>query len=127
MTHADMGETTADLLGLGRDYLYPNYRQMNVVIERGEGSIVWDTDGKRYLDFCAGIAVSSLGHAHPRLVRAISEQAARVIHLSNYFYNEPNVLLARKLCALTGMERAFFCNSGNEAIEAAIKLVCWHY
>ena len=127
MTHADMGETTADLLGLGRDYLYPNYRQMSVVLERGEGSIVWDTDGKRYLDFCAGIAVSSLGHAHPRLVRAISEQAGRVLHVSNYFYNEPNVLLAKKLCALTGLDRAFFCNSGTEAIEASLKLVRRHF
>jgi acetylornithine/N-succinyldiaminopimelate aminotransferase len=127
MTHADMGETTADLLGLGRDYLYPNYRQMNVVIERGEGSVVWDTDGKRYLDFCAGIAVSSLGHAHPRLVRAISEQAGRVLHVSNYFYSEPNVRLAKKLCALTGLDRAFFCNSGTEAIEASLKLVRRHF
>jgi acetylornithine/N-succinyldiaminopimelate aminotransferase len=127
MTHADMGETTADLLGLGRDYLYPNYRQMSVVIERGEGSVVWDTDGKRYLDFCAGIAVSSLGHAHPRLVRAISEQAGRVLHVSNYFYSEPNVRLAKKLCALTGLDRAFFCNSGTEAIEASLKLVRRHF
>jgi acetylornithine/N-succinyldiaminopimelate aminotransferase len=127
MTPADMGQTSADLLGFGRDYLYPNYRQMNMVIARGEGCLVWDTDGKRYLDFCAGIAVSSLGHAHPRLVRAISEQAARVIHMSNYFYNEPNVLLAKKLCALTGLDRAFFCNSGTEAIEASLKLVRRHF
>jgi acetylornithine/N-succinyldiaminopimelate aminotransferase len=122
-----MGESTARLVGLGRDYLYPNYRQPPMVIVRGEGSFVWDADGKRYLDFCAGIAVSSLGHAHPRLVRAIAEQAARVIHVSNYFYNEPNVLLARKLCSLTGMDRAFFCNSGTEAIEAALKLVRRHF
>lgn len=122
-----MGETTADLLGLGRDYLYPNYRQMSVVIARGEGSIVWDTDGKRYLDFCAGIAVSSLGHAHPRLVRAIAEQAGRVLHVSNYFYSEPNVRLAKKLCQLTGLDRAFFCNSGTEAIEASLKLVRRHF
>jgi acetylornithine/N-succinyldiaminopimelate aminotransferase len=127
MTPADMAETTADLLDSGRDYLYPNYRQMSMVIARGEGCSVWDTEGKRYLDFCAGIAVSSLGHAHPRLVRAISEQAARVIHTSNYFYNEPNVLLAKKLCALTGLDRAFFCNSGTEAIEASLKLVRRHF
>lgn len=127
MTAADMGETTADLVALGHDYLYPNYRQPPMVIVRGEGSYVWDVEGKRYLDFCAGIAVSSLGHAHPRLVRAISEQAARIIHLSNYFYNQPNVLLAKKLCALTGLDRAFFCNSGTEAIEAALKLVRRHF
>jgi acetylornithine/N-succinyldiaminopimelate aminotransferase len=118
-----MGETTADLVAIGRDFLYPNYRQPPMVIVRGEGSVVWDADGKRYLDFCAGIAVSALGHAHPRLVRAIAEQASRIIHTSNYFYNEPNLLLARKLCTLTGLDRAFFCNSGTEAIEAALKLV----
>jgi acetylornithine/N-succinyldiaminopimelate aminotransferase len=127
MTPADMGQTSADLLGFGRDYLYPNYRQMSMVITRGEGCLLWDTDGKRYLDFCAGIAVSSLGHAHPRLVRAVSEQAARVLHVSNYFYSEPNVLLAKKLCALTGLDRAFFCNSGTEAIEASLKLVRRHF
>ena len=99
---ATMGHTTARLVELGHEYLYPNYRQPPLVIARGQGSVLWDTDGKRYLDFCAGIAVSSLGHAHPRLVRAISEQAARVLHTSNYFFNEPNVLLAQKLCALTG-------------------------
>jgi acetylornithine/N-succinyldiaminopimelate aminotransferase len=122
-----MGETTARLVNLGHDYLYPNYRQPPLVLARGEGSILWDTDGKRYLDFCAGIAVSALGHAHPNLVRAISEQAGRLIHTSNYFYNEPNVLLAQKLCALTGMDRAFFCNSGTEAIEASLKLVRRHF
>jgi acetylornithine/N-succinyldiaminopimelate aminotransferase len=71
--------------------------------------------------------VSSLGHGHPALVRAISEQAARVIQTSNYYYNEPNVLLAQKLCELTGMARAFFCNSGTEAIEASLKLVRRHF
>ena len=124
---ATMGHTTARLVELGREYLYPNYRQPPLVIARGQGSVLWDTDDKRYLDFCAGIAVSALGHAHPRLVRAISEQAARVLHTSNYFFNEPNVLLAQKLCALTGMDRAFFCNSGTEAIEASLKLVRRHF
>jgi acetylornithine/N-succinyldiaminopimelate aminotransferase len=122
-----MGETTADLVALGHDYLYPNYRQPPMVLVRGEGSLVWDADGKRYLDFCAGIAVSSLGHAHPRLVRAISEQAGKILHVSNYFFNAPNVVLAKKLCALTGLDRAFFCNSGAEAIEASLKLVRRHF
>ena len=122
-----MGDSTARLVNLGQEYLYPNYRQPPLVLARGEGSLLWDTDGKRYLDFCAGIAVSALGHAHPNLVRALSEQAARLIHTSNYFYNEPNVLLAQKLCALTGMDRAFFCNSGTEAIEASLKLVRRHF
>ncbi|HEV8246930.1 MAG TPA: acetylornithine/succinylornithine family transaminase, partial [Polyangiaceae bacterium] len=94
---------------------------------RGKGAVVWDAEGKRYLDFYAGIAVSALGHGHPRLTRAIAEQAERLIHVSNYFFNEPNVRLAERLCRLTGMARAFFCNSGTEAIEASLKLVRRHF
>jgi acetylornithine/N-succinyldiaminopimelate aminotransferase len=122
-----MGASQADLVAIGQAHLYPNYRQAPVVVARGDGAVLWDVDGKRYLDMVAGVAVSSLGHAHPALVRAISEQAARVIQTSNYYYNEPNVLLARKLCELTGMARAFFCNSGTEAIEACLKLVRRHF
>jgi acetylornithine/N-succinyldiaminopimelate aminotransferase len=122
-----MGASQADLLAIGQAHLYPNYRQAPVVVARGEGAVLWDVDGKRYLDMVAGVAVSSLGHGHPALVRAISEQAARVIQTSNYYYNEPNVLLAQKLCGLTGMARAFFCNSGTEAIEASLKLVRRHF
>jgi acetylornithine/N-succinyldiaminopimelate aminotransferase len=122
-----MGASQADLVAIGQAHLYPNYRQAPVVVARGEGAVLWDVDGKRYLDMVAGVAVSSLGHGHPALVRAISEQAARVIQTSNYYYNEPNVLLAQKLCALTGMARAFFCNSGTEAIEASLKLVRRHF
>jgi acetylornithine/N-succinyldiaminopimelate aminotransferase len=122
-----MGASQADLVAIGQAHLYPNYRQAPVVIARGEGAVLWDVDGKRYLDMVAGVAVSSLGHGHPALVRAISEQAARVIQTSNYYYNEPNVLLAQKLCELTGMARAFFCNSGTEAIEASLKLVRRHF
>jgi acetylornithine/N-succinyldiaminopimelate aminotransferase len=122
-----MGASQADLVAIGQAHLYPHYRQAPVVIARGEGAVLWDVDGKRYLDMVAGVAVSSLGHGHPALVRAISEQAARVIQTSNYYYNEPNVLLAQKLCELTGMARAFFCNSGTEAIEASLKLVRRHF
>lgn len=120
-------ETQASLVESGRRFLYPNYRQPALVIERGEGAVLWDVAGKRYLDFFAGIAVSALGHAHPALVRAVSEQAARVVHVSNYFFNEPNVRLAQKLCEKTGMDRAFFSNSGTEAIEACLKLVRRHF
>jgi len=110
------------LLAAAAAYLYPNYRQPPMIIVRGRGSELWDADGRRYLDLYAGIAVTTLGHAHPRLSAAIAEQAARLIHVSNYFYNEPNVRLAERLCALTHMDRAFFCNSGTEAIEAMLKL-----
>lgn len=117
----------ADLVALGRDHLYPNYRQPPLVIVRGEGSRLWDAAGKQYFDLFGGIAVSTLGHGHPRLAAAIAEQAKQLIHLSNYFYNQPNVELARKLTALTGMARAFFCNSGTEAIEATLKLTRRHF
>jgi acetylornithine/N-succinyldiaminopimelate aminotransferase len=118
---------STELVELGRRYLYPNYRQPALVFSRGEGTFLFDQAGKRYLDFYAGIAVSALGHAHPRLVRAVGEQAAKLIHVSNYFFNEPNVRLAAALCRITGMDRAFFCNSGTEAVEASLKLVRRHF
>jgi acetylornithine/N-succinyldiaminopimelate aminotransferase len=111
-----------DLEKLGETRLVGNYRQAPFVLERGRGSEVWDTEGRRYLDFCAGVAVCSLGHAHPRLVAAIANQAARLMHVSNYFYNAENVRLADELCRRSGMDRAFFCNSGAEANEAMMKL-----
>jgi len=110
------------LVDIARAYLYPNYRQPPIVLVRGEGRRVWDAAGKSYLDLYAGIAVTALGHAHPDIVQALTEQSRRVMHLSNYYYSEPNVLLARDLCRLTGMARALFCNSGTEAIEALLKL-----
>lgn len=115
------------LVALGRDHLYPNYRQPPFVIVRGEGSRLWDAAGKQYFDLFAGIAVSTLGHGHPALAAAVAEQAKQLVHLSNYFYNEPNVRLAAKLTELTGMTRAFFCNSGTEAIEATLKLARRHF
>jgi acetylornithine/N-succinyldiaminopimelate aminotransferase len=123
-----MNEPQAALVEAAHRHLYPNYRQPPLVLVRGSGSQVWDLEGKRYLDFYAGIAVSVLGHAHPRLIRAIAEQAATLIHVSNYFYNEPNIRLAGELCKRTGMQRALFCNSGTEAIEAMLKLARrYHY
>jgi acetylornithine/N-succinyldiaminopimelate aminotransferase len=108
--------------------LMPNYGLPPVAITRGEGAYVWDADGKRYLDLIAGIAVSALGHAHPALVSAVSEQAAKVAHTSNLFLHEPEILLAERLQGLLGTNdaRIFFCNSGTEANEAAIKLVLRH-
>jgi acetylornithine/N-succinyldiaminopimelate aminotransferase len=122
-----MDALQSDLVSQAAEHLYPNYRQAPMVLTRGKGTVVWDVAGKRYLDLAGGIAVSSLGHAHPALVKAISEQAGRFIHVSNYFYNEPNVRLADLLTELTGMARVFFCNSGTEAIEASIKLVRRHF
>lgn len=107
--------------------LYPNYARPDVVLVRGEGAQLWDQHGKRYIDFYAGVAVSTLGHGHPELVRAIQDQAAKLIHTSNYYYNEPNVLLAEELTRRTGLPRAFFCNSGTEANEAMLKLARRHF
>jgi acetylornithine/N-succinyldiaminopimelate aminotransferase len=115
------------LVALGHDHLYQNYRQPPLVIQRGEGAQVWDAAGKQYFDLFAGIAVSTLGHAHPRLIAAITEQAKRLIHVSNYFFNQPNIELAARLTKLTGMDRAFFCNSGTEANEALLKLARRHF
>lgn len=95
------------------------------MLVRGEGAYVWDVDGNRYLDFLAGIAVNALGHAHPVLVKAVSEQVATLAHVSNYFATPPQLELAERLCRITGageQGRVFFSNSGAEAIEAAIKL-----
>jgi acetylornithine/N-succinyldiaminopimelate aminotransferase len=113
---------TASLLDAARAHLYQNYRKPELVLVAGRGCEVFDTDGRRYLDLCAGVAVNTLGHAHPRLVAAIAEQAARLMHVSNYFHNEPNVRLAQRLTRLTGYDRALFCNSGTEAVEAMLKL-----
>lgn len=111
-----------DLVALARRHLYPNYKPAPVAFVRGRGCELFDADGRRWLDLCAGIAVCSVGHAHPVLVRAIAEQAATLMHVSNYFYNESNVRLAAELCRRAGFDRAFFCNSGTEANEAALKL-----
>ena len=102
----------------------PNYGVPPLAISRGQGCRVWDADGREYLDLIAGIAVSSLGHAHPAIVEAVSRQVAEVAHTSNLFVHEPGVALAERLLALLRADgRVFFCNSGAEANEAAIKLV----
>ena len=117
-----MTDPQAELIQSTAASLYPNYRQPPLVMSRGEGVRLWDLAGREYLDLFAGIAVSTLGHAHPRLVSALAEQAGRVLHLSNYFYNEPNLRLAKRICQLTGMQRVLFGNSGTEAMEAMLKL-----
>jgi acetylornithine/N-succinyldiaminopimelate aminotransferase len=115
------------LLATGQKRLLGNYRQAPFVLDRGKGSELFDTEGRRYLDLAAGVAVASLGHAHPRLTAAIAEQAGRLMHVSNYFYNAENLRLAEELCALTGYDRVFFCNSGAEANEAMLKLARRHF
>ena len=103
-------------------HLMPTYARLAVAFTRGEGVWLWDTQGKRYLDGLAGIAVNGLGHAHPRFVRALAEQTARLVHASNLYRIPEQEELADLLCTLAGMDNVFFCNSGCEANEAAIKL-----
>lgn len=122
MSQPDPARDLSDLLASAEKHLYPNYAQPPLVMSHGKGGRLFDTSGKSYIDFFAGIAVCSLGHGHPRLVAALSRQVQQLIHVSNYFYTAPNLKLAEKLCQLSGYDRAFFCNSGTEANEAALKM-----
>ena len=108
------------------EHLMNTYSRQPVAFVRGEGAYLWDEAGKRYLDAVAGVAVNGLGHAHPRLVKAIADQAASLIHSSNLYRVLRQEELADRLCGLSGMDKAFFCNSGCEANEAAIKLARLH-
>ena len=115
---------TPELLDLGKRYWLPVYRPRDVVLDRGVGARVWDREGRDYVDFGAGIAVNALGHCHPDLVAALTQQAGKLWHASNVFYTEPPLRLAEELVRAAGFaERVFLCNSGAEANEAAIKLV----
>jgi len=104
------------------DHIMPTYARLPVVFERGEGAWLWDNHGKTYLDALSGISVCNLGHAHPAITKAISEQAAKLVHTSNLYRIALQEELADQLCAASRMENVFFCNSGAEANEAAIKL-----
>jgi acetylornithine/N-succinyldiaminopimelate aminotransferase len=103
-------------------HIAATYSRQPVVFERGQGAMLWDTAGRRYIDFIAGIAVCGLGHAHPALQAALHEQAGRLVHVSNLYYTIPQVRLAEWLTSRSFADRVFFCNSGAEANEAAIKL-----
>jgi acetylornithine/N-succinyldiaminopimelate aminotransferase len=114
--------TLDDYTSAFRGAMMPTVPSPLRVLSHGKGARVWDTDGTAYLDFLAGIAVNALGHAHPAFVDAVTRQAARLAHISNYFASEPELALAERLKRLTGGDRVYFTNSGTEAIEAAIKL-----
>ncbi|MDD4169892.1 MAG: acetylornithine transaminase [Desulfotomaculaceae bacterium] len=117
---------TKEILEMGEQYLMRNVGRIPLAPVRGKGVQLWDADGNEYLDFVSGIAVNSLGHCHPAVVDAITRQANKLIHCSNLYYIEPQVLLAKMLAKHSGMSKAFFCNSGAEANEAAIKLARKH-
>ncbi|KAF0095362.1 MAG: acetylornithine/N-succinyldiaminopimelate aminotransferase [Puniceicoccaceae bacterium 5H] len=114
--------TTERVSGLYEAHVMKNYGPAPFAAVRGQGSYVWDAEGRRYLDFCSGIATNTLGHAHAHWVQAVQQQAGQLAHMSNLFYNEPQARLAQRLCERAGEGRAFFCNSGTEANEALIKL-----
>ncbi len=114
---------SARLVDMGQRYYLPVYRPRPVILDRGQGSRVWDTEGREYIDLAGGIAVCALGHCDPDLIAALTGQAGRLWHTSNVFYSEPPVRLAEELVAASRFaERVFLCNSGAEANEAAIKL-----
>jgi acetylornithine/N-succinyldiaminopimelate aminotransferase len=102
--------------------LLPTYERQPILFVRGRGVYLWDSHGKRYLDFLSGIGVNALGHSHPAVQAAIKRQAGRLIHVSNLFFHEYQAQLARQLTEISGLDRAFFCNSGTEAWEGALKL-----
>ena len=118
-----MTETTREMFD---QVMVPNYAPGNIIPIKGEGSRIWDQDGREFIDFAGGIAVNVLGHAHPALVKALTDQAQQLWHLSNVVTNEPALKLAKKLTDLTFADKVFFCNSGAEANEAALKLARRH-
>jgi acetylornithine/N-succinyldiaminopimelate aminotransferase len=117
-----MKMTNQDLVARAEKFLFQNYRTQPIALVRGEGTYVWDADGKRYLDFIGGIATVSVGHANAKVREAVLEQARLLWHASNLYVTEPQVRLAEKLVRLSFADRVFFCNSGAEANEAMIKL-----
>jgi len=114
------------IMDLERAHLLQNYARYPLVLARGKGCWVYDLEGRRYLDLITGIGVNALGHAHPRIVKAIREQAGLMVHSSNLYYHRYQGELAKRLTAMSGLARAFFCNSGTEAVEGALKMVHAH-
>lgn len=125
-------EAAADLtvaqqiMDLEKEYVLPTYARYPLVVTRGKGCYLWDTDGKKYLDLLSGIGVNALGHAHPRIVKVVRDQVGRLVHCSNLYYHEWQGKLAERLARISGLHRAFFCNSGTEATEGAMKIVKAH-
>ena len=113
-------------MDLEREYVLQNYARYPLVLARGKGCYVYDLEGRRYLDFIAGIGVNALGHAHPRILAVIREQAGLLIHTSNLYYNQFQGPLAKRLAEISGLQRTFFANTGTEAMEGALKMVHAH-
>jgi acetylornithine/N-succinyldiaminopimelate aminotransferase len=115
-----------EIMGLERSYLLQNYARYPLVLHRGKGVYLYDLDGKRYLDLISGIGVNSLGYSHPRITKVIRQQAGLLLHTSNLYYHEYQGRLAERLAQISGLQRTFFCNSGTEAMEGALKMIRAH-
>lgn len=113
---------TSEIMALDKEYVMQTYGRQPIALKKGRGAVVWDVEGRSYIDCVAGIAVNNLGHSHPRLVEAIAQQVGKLIHTSNLYYTEEQVKLAEVLAQNSPHAKAFFCNSGAEANEGAIKL-----
>jgi acetylornithine/N-succinyldiaminopimelate aminotransferase len=114
--------TLASVIRAEQELLLPTYDRHKILFTRGRGVYLWDSEGKRYLDFLSGIGVNALGHAHPAIQKVLKQQAGKLIHTSNLFYHEYQSQLAKRLTKISGLDRAFFCNSGTEAWEGALKM-----
>src|ERR1700761_2242632 len=119
---AEVISSLEEIIGLERSYLLQNYARYPLVLHRGKGCYVYDLDGNRYLDLISGIGVNSLGYAHPRITKIIRQQAGLLLHTSNLYYHEYQGRLAERLAKASGLNRTFFCNSGTEAMEGALKM-----
>lgn len=115
-----------EVMALEKDYLLQNYARYPVMLQRGKGCYLYDTNGRRYLDLLSGIGVNALGHAHPRILKVLREQAGLLIHSSNLYYHAYQGPLAKKIAEISGLPRSFFCNSGTEGMEAAVKMIRSH-
>ncbi|MCB0651270.1 MAG: acetylornithine transaminase [Saprospiraceae bacterium] len=105
-----------------KKYYLQTFKRYPLTFDHGKGARIWDVEGNEYLDMLGGIAVNSVGHCHPKVVKAIQDQAAKLIHISNFYLSEPQVMLSKKLVELSGLDRVFFANSGAESVEGAIKI-----
>jgi len=117
-----MSYSTKELHELDKTYYLPTFKRYPLAFKKGSGSRLWDMEGKEYIDALAGIAVNNVGHAHPKVADAIGKQAHELIHISNFYLSEPQVMLTKKLAELSGLQRVFLGNSGAEAAEGAIKI-----
>jgi len=122
----EVSSSLDEIIGLERQYLLQNYARYPLALHRGKGCYLYDLNGKRYLDLISGIGVNSLGYAHPRITKVMREQVGLLLHTSNLYYHEYQGKLAEKLAKISGLQRSFFCNSGAEAMEGALKMIRSH-